>query len=86
MSPDGRRCRADPCKAWLQAHLIEPFLPNHEPRNAGVNAGLAEAWAEAREAIQRVPFFVHVSDVDELLDPRLVAKQQPAWPNCLPAQ
>lgn len=47
---------------------------------------LLDARAEARATGQRVPFFVHVSDVDELLDPRLVAKQQVAWPNCLPAQ
>ena len=41
--------------------------------------------ATGTEHRRRMPFFVHVSDVDELLDPRLVAKQHAGWPSCLPA-
>lgn len=47
---------------------------------------LAEARVAAAAVNQRLPFLVHVSDVDELLDPRLVNKQQAGYPNCLPAQ
>ena len=52
-----------------------------ERRHPLLHVNRSESGRNATSSTKKKPLFVHVSDVDELLDPRLVSNQHEKWPS-----